>query len=67
MTLEQGYYWSQIVLTAIAALAAIGALLQLQTFKRFELMKYLEDPRIREARRLIYKKLRAADATPPPG
>jgi hypothetical protein len=64
MTLEEGYYWSQIALTVIAALAAIGAYIQLLTFKRFELMKVLEEPRIRKARSLLFQRLRST--TPPP-
>jgi hypothetical protein len=50
MTLEQGYYWSQIILTGIVALAAIGAYIQLQTYKRSELLKILEDARVRKGR-----------------
>jgi hypothetical protein len=65
MTLVDGYYLSQIILTGIVALAAIGTSTQLQTFKRFELMKYLEDPRIRKARRLLFYRLRSPKEPPP--
>ncbi|MGJ0454794.1 MAG: hypothetical protein ACR65T_16420 [Methylocystis sp.] len=56
MTLEQAYYISQILLLGVAFAAAIGAFIQITTFRRFELLKLLEEPRVREARRLIYKK-----------
>jgi hypothetical protein len=62
--LEQAYYWSQIVLTVIALVAAIGAYVQLQTFKRFELLKVLEDPRVRKARRTLYRKMHATTKPP---
>jgi hypothetical protein len=64
MTLEQGYYWSQIFLTFIVALAAIGAYAQLQTYKRSELLKILEDTRVRKARRLLYLRLRIPKEPP---
>jgi hypothetical protein len=64
MTLEQGYYWSQIVLTGIVAFAAIGAYVQLQTYKRSELLKILEDSRVRKARRLLYLRLRVPKEPP---
>ena len=62
-SLEQAYYWSQIGLTVIAFFAAIGAYAQLQTFKRFELLKVLEDPRVRKARRTLFKKMHATTAS----
>ncbi len=54
LNLEGWYYVSQIALTGIAMVAAIGAGLQLRTFKRYELLKLLEDSRTREARRTLY-------------
>ena len=55
--LECAYYWSQIILTGIAGVAAIGAYLQIQASNKFEMLKILEAPRVRKARRLLYKKL----------
>ena len=56
--LEMAYYWSQICLTAIAFVAvfvaSIGAFLQLQAVNLSDLVRRLEDPRIRQARRSIY-------------
>jgi hypothetical protein len=60
MTLECASYLSQVVLTGITAVAAYVAYHQVQTFKKFELLKILEDPRVRKARRLLYQKLRAS-------
>ena len=54
--LECAYYWSQIILTGIAGVAAIGAYLQIQASNKFEMLKILEAPRVRKARRLLYKK-----------
>ncbi len=54
------YYWSQVALALIAFAAAIVAYEQVRTFKRFELLKMLEDPRIRKARRMLYQRLRVA-------
>jgi len=62
--LEEAYYWSQIVLTGIAFVAAVGAYAQLQTFKRFELLKILEAQPVRNARRLLYHRLRQPKAPP---
>jgi len=55
------YYWAiialpfaQIALPFIAVAAAFAAYRQIQTFKRFELMKMLESERVEEARRTLY-------------
>jgi hypothetical protein len=63
--LERVYYWSQIVLTVIAFGALLGAFLQIKTSNKFELLKILESPRIREARGLLWRKLRASNASSP--
>ena len=54
MTLVDAYYWSQIALAGIAAVAAFGAYHQIQTFKRFELLKLLESPYAKEARQRLF-------------
>jgi hypothetical protein len=64
MTLEHGYYWSQIALTGIAFAAAVGAYVQLQTFKRFELLKILEAQAVRNARRILYHRVRQSKEPP---
>ncbi|QWG11692.1 hypothetical protein KMZ29_18415 [Bradyrhizobium sediminis] len=52
--LVNAYYWSQIALAIIAAVAAIAAYVQIQTFKRFELMKMLETPHVKAARQALF-------------
>src|SRR5450755_4571558 len=54
MTLVDAYYWSQIILTVVAAAAGVAAYRQVQTFKQFELMKMLESLPIKDARRMLY-------------
>jgi hypothetical protein len=58
MCWQEWSYISQVALAAIAFVAALLAYCQWQTFKRFELMKMIEDRRVRKARRLLYEKLR---------
>jgi hypothetical protein len=60
--LERAYYVSQIILTAIAGVAAIGAYLQLQAQNKIEMLKLLEAPHVRKARRLLHKKLVESEA-----
>src|SRR4051812_25643300 len=64
MDLVQFYYGSQIILTVIAGATAVGAYLQLQTYKRSEFLKTIEDPQVRSARRLLYRRLVSAQAPP---
>ncbi|MCK1386543.1 hypothetical protein [Bradyrhizobium sp. 21] len=54
MALVDAYYWSQIALAVIAGLAAFGAYYQIQTFKRFELLKLLESPHVKLARQRLF-------------
>ena len=52
--LETAYYWSQIILTIIAAIAALGAFLQLRATNLSDLLDRVEAHNIRDARRRIY-------------
>lgn len=54
MTLVDSYYWSQIALAVIAGLAAFGAYYQIQTFKRFELLKLFESPHVKLAQQRLF-------------
>ncbi|HEX4077495.1 MAG TPA: hypothetical protein VHX61_01290 [Rhizomicrobium sp.] len=63
MELQDAYYWSQIILTIIAAAAAIAAYIQLQTFKRFELLKILQDEATHEARRKVFREIKLLKGT----
>jgi hypothetical protein len=54
MCLVNAYYWSQIALAGIAGIAAWGAYHQIQTFKRFELLKLLESPYVKSARQALF-------------
>jgi hypothetical protein len=54
MALVDVYYCSQIALAGIAGAAAFGAYYQIQTFKRFELLKLLESPRVKKARQDLF-------------
>jgi len=60
--LERGYWISQITLMLIAGGAAFVAWHQVRTFRLFELLKFLEDPRIRQARRTIFKGVKKDDS-----
>jgi hypothetical protein len=62
MTLTEASHWSLVVVTVVVAGVAWW---QLQTFKRFELLKLLEDPWVRNARSLLYRELRG-DKEPEP-
>jgi hypothetical protein len=53
---EAAPHWA---LAIIAALAALVGYRQLQMSTRYELLKMLEQPHVRDARRLLYQKLRA--------
>jgi hypothetical protein len=68
--LEYAHWGSQVWLSAVLFVTAIGAtlgaFLQLREFKRFELLKFLEAPQVRTARRLVYQQFYATEE-PPPG
>ena len=51
--LERTYWISQVTLPFIAIGAAWIAIKQVRSFRLFELMKHIEDPRVREARRVV--------------
>jgi hypothetical protein len=55
--LQRLYYISQIVLMLIAAIAALAAFSQARAFKLFEILKYIEAPDFRRARRIVIRKL----------
>src|ERR1700733_15855159 len=55
--LERGYWISQIALMMIATGAAIAAFRQLQTYKLFEILKFLESPQFRSARRIVLREI----------
>jgi hypothetical protein len=52
-------------LALIALGAAVVAWVQLETAKRFEFLKVVEEPEIRKARRILYKRLRNPKRPPP--
>ena len=56
--LESAYWASQCALLVIAFSAAIAAFIHVRTFKLFELLKFLEEPHIRSARRTVYTEIR---------
>jgi hypothetical protein len=58
MTLAEASQLAPIALMIIAGTAAGVGYWQLQTFKRFELLKILEKQQVRDARRLLFQKLR---------
>jgi len=58
--LEQLYWLSQIFLLLVAFGAAIVAYIQIQTFKRFEIFKFIEQPHIREARACVFRRIKLA-------
>lgn len=71
MTLAEASQWAQIssnvaqiLLVVIAFAAAWFGYEQWQTFKRSELLKLLEKRHVREARHLLYKKLREQNPEP---
>jgi hypothetical protein len=47
------YWCSQILLAVIAIVGAVFAFNQIKTFKLLELLKYLEQPHVRDARRVV--------------
>jgi hypothetical protein len=51
--LQRGYWLVQILLIFVATFAVIAAYRQIATFKLFELLKYMERPELREARRIV--------------
>jgi hypothetical protein len=51
--LEIGFWLSQILLSAVALLAACFAFFQLRTYKLLEIMKYIEDEDFRTFRRTV--------------
>ncbi|MDB5691072.1 MAG: hypothetical protein JWO81_135 [Alphaproteobacteria bacterium] len=55
--LQRGYYIAQIVLAGIALAAAWLAYLHVRTFKLFEILKYIENDPIRDARRIVIQKI----------
>jgi hypothetical protein len=57
MTLQNAYYYSQIVLTFIALLAGIIGYLQLLASNQYELLKMLQDEQVRKARRMLWTEL----------
>jgi hypothetical protein len=63
--LEQGYWLSQIVLATIGLVAAISAVIaarfaykQVQAFRLFELLGYIESQNVRDARRVVLLEIR---------
>ena len=54
MTLLDVRLVSRFFLTVVATAAGIAAYWQIQTFKRFELMKMLESDRVKTARRALF-------------
>lgn len=55
--LEIVYWISQVILTLVAIVAATGAFLQLRTYKLFEILKWLEDPEKKKARRIVIRQI----------
>lgn len=55
--LELAYFVSQIVLASIALIAAFFAFAQLRTFKFFEILRFVEQPHFRRARRFVIRNL----------
>ncbi|MGA7710453.1 MAG: hypothetical protein WCA81_01005 [Rhizomicrobium sp.] len=51
-------YFFQSPVAVVASLTAAAAWTQIQQFRQFEVLKYLEEPRIRSARRTLYYKLK---------
>src|SRR5262245_56028487 len=58
--LEHLYWLSQIFLLVVGGAAAVVAYRQIQTFKRFEIFKFIEEERIRAARTLVYREIKVA-------
>jgi hypothetical protein len=61
MTLQETYYVSQILLTAVALVAAAGAWRQSRIYQFHELMKYVQDSEFRDARRTVIKEIAVLD------
>jgi hypothetical protein len=55
--LDELYKLSQIAVPIIAIFAACGVYHQIQTFKRYEALKVLEEDRVRSARALLFNNL----------
>jgi hypothetical protein len=51
---ERAYWGSQILLLVVAVMAAVFARRQVSTFRLFELLKFLEEERVRSARRQLF-------------
>lgn len=51
--LERAYWLSQISLVFIALIAGLIAIRQHQTFRLFELLRHIERPEVRRARRIV--------------
>jgi hypothetical protein len=61
MTLQEGYFISQILLTAIASVAAVGAWRQSRIYQFHELLKYVQDSEFRDARRTVITEISILD------
>ena len=61
MTLQEGYFVSQILLTAIASVAALGAWRQARIYQFHELLKYVQDSEFRDARRTVITQISVLD------
>jgi len=57
LLLQRIYWIAQIALAAIAVCAAIAAFIQIRTFKLFELLKYIKEPYIVDARRIVIREI----------
>lgn len=56
-TLENIYWIAQILLFIVAASAAYGGILQLQAYKLFEIIKFVDDKEFREARAVVVNEI----------
>jgi len=61
MTLQESYFVSQILLTAIASIAALGAWRQSRIYQFHELLKYIQDSEFRDARRTVITEISKLD------
>jgi hypothetical protein len=59
--LERGYYLAQIILLFVAIVAAAAGFVQVRTIRLFELLKFLEESSVRDARRPIFKEVKLGD------
>jgi hypothetical protein len=51
------YYMAQVLLLFVAILAAFAAYTQFRTFKLFEILKFIEAPNFRKARRIVIREI----------